>query len=66
MNEGSIVVHGSCGDATGYAMRGGTIYVEGNAGYRAGIHMKAYKGKLPVLVIGGCAAAFWENTKPAG
>ena len=39
-------------------MRGGRIYVKGNAGYRAGIHMKAYREHLPVLVIGGKAGSF--------
>ena len=55
MNDGTIVVHGSIGDAAGYAMRGGSIYVQGDAGYRAGIHMKAYRDKVPVMVIGGRA-----------
>ena len=45
MNDGKIIVHGSIGDTAGYAMRGGEIYVKGNAGYRAGIHMKEYEGK---------------------
>ncbi len=58
MNEGSIFIHGNTGDAAGYAMRGGKIYVEGNAGYRAGIHMKAYKEKLPVMIIGGRCGSF--------
>lgn len=58
MNGGAIVVHGNCGDALGYAMRGGAIYVKGDAGYRAGIHMKAYQDKQPVIVIGGCAGSF--------
>ena len=53
MNEGKILIHGNIGDAAGYAMRGGKIYVKGNAGYRAGIHMKAYKEKIPVMIIGG-------------
>ena len=53
MNAGKIVIHGNVGDTVGYAMRGGEIYVQGDAGYRAGIHMKAYKEKTPVLVIGG-------------
>ena len=53
MNDGMIVVHGNIGDAAGYAMRGGQIYIKGNAGYRAGIHMKEYKAKKPVIVIGG-------------
>lgn len=58
MNEGAIIIHGNTGDAAGYAMRGGKIYVEGNAGYRAGIHMKAYKEKLPVMIIGGRCGSF--------
>ena len=34
-------------------MRGGEIFIRDNAGYRAGIHMKAYKQYKPVIVIGG-------------
>ena len=66
MNEGEITVFGSIGDAAGYAMRGGAIYVKGNAGYRAGIHMKAYKDKKPVLVIGGCAGSFLGEYQAGG
>ncbi|MGI6095908.1 MAG: glutamate synthase [Lachnospiraceae bacterium] len=66
MNEGRIVVHGNIGDAVGYAMRGGRIYVKGNAGYRAGIHMKAYKDKVPVLVIGGTAGSFLGEYQAGG
>jgi len=66
MNEGSITINGSSGDATGYAMRGGKIFVRDNAGYRAGIHMKAYKEKLPVLVIGGCAGSFLGEYQAGG
>lgn len=58
MNDGEIVVYGNAGDALGYAMRGGAIYVRGDAGYRAGIHMKAYQDKQPVIVIGGRAGSF--------
>ena len=58
MNDGKIVVHGNVGDALGYAMRGGSIFVRGDAGYRAGIHMKEYKDKKPVIVIGGSAGSF--------
>ncbi|NLY43313.1 MAG: glutamate synthase [Clostridiaceae bacterium] len=58
MNDGTIYIHGSSGDACGYAMRGGKIFIRDNAGYRAGIHMKQYKDKKPVLVIGGCAGSF--------
>lgn len=66
MNEGLICVHGSAGDATGYAMRGGAIYIRSNAGYRAGIHMKAYREKLPVLVIGACAGSFLGEYQAGG
>lgn len=58
MNGGTIVIHGNAGDALGYAMRGGTIFVRGNAGYRTGIHMKEYKGKKPVIVVGSTAGSF--------
>lgn len=66
MNDGRIVVHGSIGDAAGYAMRGGCIYVKGNAGYRAGIHMKAYREKQPVLIIGGHAGSFLGEYQAGG
>ncbi|MBR7092047.1 MAG: glutamate synthase [Clostridia bacterium] len=66
MNGGRIVVHGSIGDAAGYAMRGGSIYVQGDAGYRAGIHMKAYREKYPVMVIGGCAGSFLGEYQAGG
>ena len=66
MNDGEIIVHGSIGDAAGYAMRGGCIYVKGDAGYRAGIHMKAYKEKIPVMVIGGCTGSFLGEYQAGG
>lgn len=66
MNEGKIIIHGSVGDAAGYAMRGGKIFVKGNAGYRAGIHMKAYKDKMPVMVIGGVAGSFLGEYQAGG
>ena len=66
MNDGTIVVHGNIGDAAGYAMRGGRIFVKGNAGYRAGIHMKAYKDKFPVIVIGGKAGSFLGEYQAGG
>ncbi len=66
MNAGQLIVHGSCGDATGYAMRGGEILVEGNVGYRAGIHMKAYEGQAPVLVVGGEAGSFLGEYQAGG
>lgn len=66
MNDGKIIIHGNIGDAAGYAMRGGKIFVKGNAGYRAGIHMKAYKEKIPVMVIGGCTGSFLGEYQAGG
>ena len=66
MNEGKIVIHGNIGDAAGYAMRGGSIFVKGDAGYRAGIHMKAYKDKVPSLIIGGKAGSFLGEYQAGG
>lgn len=58
LNSGEIVVHGRAGDITGYSMRGGRILVRDDVGYRAGIHMKEYQDRKPVLVIGGTAQPF--------
>ena len=45
---------------------GGGIYVQGNAGYRAGIHMKAYQDQQPVIVIGGRAGSFLGEYQAGG
>ena len=66
MNDGEIIVRGNAGDAAGYAMRGGKIYIKGNAGYRAGIHMKEYRGKVPVIVIGGRCGSFLGEYQAGG
>lgn len=66
MNDGIIVVEGNIGDAAGYAMRGGKIFVKGDAGYRAGIHMKAYKEKIPVMIIGGRTGSFLGEYQAGG
>ena len=66
MNDGRIIINGNIGDAAGYAMRGGQIFVKGSAGYRAGIHMKAYKDKVPVMVIGGAAGSFLGEYQAGG
>ncbi len=58
MNSGKIIIKGSCGDVIGYGMRGGSIYIKENAGYRVGIHMKAYKDKFPIVIIGGTVGDF--------
>ena len=44
----------------------GKIFIKGNAGYRAGIHMKSYRDKSPVLVIGGCAGSFLGEYQAGG
>ena len=66
MNDGEIIIHGNIGDCAGYAMRGGKIFVKGNAGYRAGIHMKAYKEKIPALIVGGTAGSFLGEYQAGG
>jgi len=58
MNSGEIIVHGHAGDIVGLSARGGKIFIKEDVGYRAGIHMKEYKDKKPVLVIGGTAQDF--------
>ncbi len=58
MNEGEIIVHGHAGDIIGLSARGGKIFIREDVGYRAGIHMKEYQDKKPVLVIGGTAQDF--------
>jgi glutamate synthase domain-containing protein 3 len=58
MNGGEIIVHGHAGDIIGLSARGGKIFVRDDVGYRAGIHMKEYEDKKPVLVIGGTAQDF--------
>ena len=58
MNEGEIIVHGHAGDIIGLSARGGKIFIRDDVGYRAGIHMKEYQDKKPVLVIGGTAQDF--------
>jgi glutamate synthase domain-containing protein 3 len=58
MDNGRIFIHGSAGDAVSHSMRGGRVYVRDNIGYRGGIHMKQYREKRPILVVGGAARAF--------
>ena len=58
MNNGEIVIHGHAGDILGLSARGGKIFVREGVGYRAGIHMKEYRDKKPMVVIGGTAQDF--------
>jgi glutamate synthase domain-containing protein 3 len=58
MNSGEIIVHGHAGDIVGLSARGGKIFIRDDVGYRAGIHMKEYQDRKPVVVIGGTAQDF--------
>jgi glutamate synthase domain-containing protein 3 len=58
MNNGEIIIHGHAGDILGLSARGGKIFVREDVGYRAGIHMKEYQDKKPVVIIGGTAQDF--------
>lgn len=58
MNDGKLIIHGNCGDIMGYAMRGGEVYIKGYVGYRAGIHMKEYMDKIPLVVVGSKGGDF--------
>lgn len=58
MDDGEIVIEGRAGDVVGFSMRGGKIFVRDNVGYRTALHMKEYKEKRPVLVIGGTSQDF--------
>ena len=66
MNDGEITVHGHAGDTVGLSARGGCIYIRDGVGYRAGIHMKEYEDKRPVVVIGGTAQDFFGEYMAGG
>jgi glutamate synthase domain-containing protein 3 len=66
MDDGTVIVHGDAGDVLGYGMRGGTVFVKGDVGYRVGIHMKAYEGKIPVMIVGGKARDFFGEYMAGG
>lgn len=66
MNDGTVTIYGSAGDTVGYGMRGGKIFIRDNAGYRAGIHMKEYQDKIPVMVIGKTAGSFLGEYQAGG
>jgi glutamate synthase domain-containing protein 3 len=58
MNNGEIIIHGHAGDILGLSARGGKIFVREDVGYRAGIHMKEYQDRKPMVVVGGTAQDF--------
>ena len=66
MNSGEIIVYGHAGDIIGLSARGGKIFVRDDVGYRAGIHMKEFQDKKPVLVIGGTAQDFFGEYMAGG
>lgn len=66
MNAGRVIIHGNAGDVIGYGMRGGELFIKGDVGYRVGIHMKAYKEKRPLIVVGGRAGAFFGEYMAGG
>lgn len=66
MNSGEIIVHGHAGDIIGLSARGGKIFVRDDIGYRAGIHMKEYQDKKPVVIIGGTAQDFFGEYMAGG
>jgi len=53
MSGGRVAVHGHAGDLLAHSMRGGTMLVRDFAGYRVGIHMKAFGDRVPRVVVGG-------------
>jgi len=66
MNSGEIIAHRHAGDTLGLAARGGTIRVRDAARCRAGIHMKEYGERPPLIVIGGTAQDFMGEYMAAG
>ena len=70
LNNANITVKSNAQDAVGDTMNEGKILIygniQGNAGYRAGIHMKAYKEKSPVMIIGGHAGSFLGEYQAGG
>jgi glutamate synthase domain-containing protein 3 len=53
MSGGRIAVHGHAGDLLAHSLRGGTLLVRDSAGYRVGIHMKAFGERVARVVVGG-------------
>ena len=66
MNSGEIIIHGHAGDILGLSARGGKIFVREDVGYRAGIHMKEYQDKKPMVVVGGTAQEYLRGNQTKG
>ncbi|MEM2459577.1 MAG: hypothetical protein QXG66_05045 [Candidatus Bathyarchaeia archaeon] len=58
MSNGTVIIHGDAGDVLGYSMQNGKLYIRGDVGYRVGVHLKAYRDKKPVIIVGGTAKDF--------
>ena len=65
-NAGGLEAHGVAGVGAGYAMRGGKRVIEGDVGYRCGIHMKAFRIQKAAIVIGGRAGSFLGEYQAGG
>ena len=66
VSSGTVVIHGHAGDVLAYGMRGGRLFVRGDAGYRVGIHMKEYRDRIPVVVVGGTAKDYFGEYMAGG
>ena len=58
MHDGSVTIHGSARDVLGQALQGGRIYVRGDIGNRAGILMRQYADRRPIIMAGGRAGNY--------
>jgi len=66
MSSGTVIIHGHAGDVLAYAMRGGRVFVRDDAGYRVGIHMKEYRDRVPVVIVGGTARDYFGEYMAGG
>ena len=66
MRGGRIYVRGDAGYRGASPCTLSCVCPRGDAGYRAGIHMKEYKEKRPVMVIGGKCGSFLGEYQAGG
>ncbi|NPV72146.1 MAG: hypothetical protein HPY55_16185 [Firmicutes bacterium] len=66
VSSGRIIVDRSCGHMAAMSARGGRLFIRGNAGPRAAVHMKQFGAKKAVVVIGGSAAPFLGEYRGGG
>ena len=65
MNDGMICIYGQRRRRLRLRHARRKDLCPGNAGYRTGIHMKEYKDKKPIIIIGNEVGSFSANTRPA-